>query len=419
MVALIRQRPLIQRLLLAGAALAPLNFVIGLPLGDTSLHPLEPWAALVIVATLLLEPRLFVDAFDAPTLLLWTTFVFVATSTLVATPMEYWTRGIEDLALLAMNFLAFTVTYGLLRADGAAWRRFAIVFFAASIVSSAFLSARALIAANSGVFLLPDSYMLGLGTVTGTYAAAFAAASVIGATFGATRRMRLLMLLGVIVHGMAATLALARGPWIALGLTAIVGLAMGVLFRIARPLTALFRWGVAVLVLLLVAVGTTRASHAVAEILAPRLIGVADVSTGTGLTRVTLFEALFTDAMRSPVFGNGAATYRRVAQLLGSQGSISENFLLEMFHAGGIAAALPLGIFSLVVLARLARVLRRSVLSEAAAVCLACMFALMLGALSNPAAWNTSAWVIAAMGAALYDVSGTPDPGERAMHGAQ
>jgi hypothetical protein len=402
-----------ERIVLLGALLAPFNYLVGVPLGDTTIHPLEPWAALLLAATLIFEPRILLAAADIPTMLLWTMFAFVLTSTVFATPDEYRARGFFDVLLLGMNLAAFMLTYGRLRSGRTNWAAFAGVLFASSLAASAFLTLRALSITGGGVFAGADSFVLGLGTVAGTYTAAFTAASMAGMTFGRTRRLRLAMLVGVAVHGVAASFALARGPWIALGVAFVGCLLLGMSSRprLLAPAIVLGRGFLAALVLAVVTTATAMANSVVGGLLGQRLVGITNVTTGTGLSRLTLFRALFADALDSPLFGHGASAYRRISELLAYQGSVSENFLLEMFHAGGALAALPLAIAAALVLLRLVRSLRVPDQGGAPLIYLAGLVTLMLGALTNPAAWNTMFWILLAMGAALpFGLEARPSP---------
>ncbi|HUK22889.1 MAG TPA: hypothetical protein VLV45_15220 [Gemmatimonadales bacterium] len=388
---------------LAGAALVPFNYFIGIAVGDITIHLLEFWVVVLLAMTVLLQPRLLLETTDTPTLLLWTTFAFVLMSTVLATPAEFRIRGLLDNALLAINLLGFTLTYAYLRNDPPLWLRFARVTFGSSLIASVYLAARALSVAQSGVFLLPDSFVLGIGTVGGTYTAAFAALSMVGFTFGTTRLMRWIMVLGIIVHGMAASFALARGPWLALGIAfvACVILGLWVRPRLERPIVALARAGFATLLLLTVAFSTALENQVFARYFAPRVAEIGNLGSGSGHTRLTLFLALLDDVRNSPLFGHGAAAYRSIATLLGTEASISENFLLEILHAGGAAAAVPLGFAWLIVLLRAVRSTRLPGQRGITLACLACALALMLASLSNPAAWNASFWLLVAATAAL------------------
>src|SRR3989442_1657960 len=139
---------------------------------------------------------------------------FVFSSTMLGTPTEYRSRGLLDAALLGINLSAFTITYGVLRLRNA-WAEFTVALFVSSLFASGLLAARAVFVARSGVFMLSDSYILGLGTVTGTFTAAFAAAAVTALAFATSGHLRIVAAIGVGLHGIAAGLALARGPWLA------------------------------------------------------------------------------------------------------------------------------------------------------------------------------------------------------------
>jgi hypothetical protein len=100
------------------------------------------------------------------------------------------------------------------------------------------------------------------------------------------------------------------------------------------------------------------------------------------------------DAERSPVFGHGASAYREISESLGVHGTVSENFVVEIFHAGG-------GVSVLLLVAGLSGVLLYCLQKPGAdrrpaatAACLAGAVALILGAMTNPAAWNGLFWVM-------------------------
>ena len=392
-----------RRVLLVGAVLAPFNYVVSVPAGDVTLHGLQLWSLVLILCTLVLRPRAVLAALDAPSLLLWTTFAFILASTVLATPDEYRLRGFLDVILLGINLAAFTLVYGHLRHDPTWWAPFARALFNTSLVASGFLVLRALRAAQGGQFLLPDSYMLGLGTVTGTFTAALAAASFLGAVFAPTRGVRTLMLLGVAIHGDAASLSLARGPWLAGAIAGAMtfGLAARVRPTFGALLTATRRATVALLLLLVVSATTAALSSTVTRLVASRVVEVANVSTGTGRARLNLFDALWQDALDSPWFGHGASSYRAISELLQKTGAVSENFLLEMFHAGGALAALPLALVAMLIVIRLMGAVRPPGPTALAAVCLAGVLGLVLGALTNPAGWDTAFWVLIGTAAAL------------------
>ena len=55
-------------------------------------------------------------------------------------------------------------------------------------------------------------------------------------------------------------------------------------------------------------------SPAVTKMVTSRLLHVAAFRTGTGRARLDLFGALLDDALRSPLFGHGAASYRSISE---------------------------------------------------------------------------------------------------------
>src|SRR5213075_625344 len=135
-----------------------------------------------------------VDAIDGPVLALWAMLPFLVLSTAFATPAEYKPYGIADVAVLTLNLAAFSAIrcYYILRPER--WERFFTVLAVSSVCMSVALVTRALIAAGSGQAMGEDSYILGLGTIVGTYTSAFAAAAAVAAMFAKSRREFLLAL---------------------------------------------------------------------------------------------------------------------------------------------------------------------------------------------------------------------------------
>jgi hypothetical protein len=107
-----------------------------------------------------------------------------------------------------------------------------------------------------------------------------------------------------------------------------------------------------------------------------------------------MWKMFLRDAERSPVFGHGASAYREISESLGVHGTVSENFVVEIFHAGG-------GVSVLLLVLALSGVLIYCLLKPgpdrrpaATAACLGGGVALILGAMTNPAAWNGLFWVM-------------------------
>ena len=379
--------------MLTGAAVAPFNSYFQFHIGGL---PLLIWGfigALVVIAVYRWE---VVDAIDGPVLALWGMLPFVALSTAFATPAEYKPYGIADVAVLTLNLAAFSAIrcYYVLRPKG--WEGFFRVLAISSVFMSLALVTRALIAARSGQAMGEDSYILGLGTIVGTYTSAFAAAAFAAALFATSRRGFVFALIAFVVHGVAALLALARGPWLAFVIAALTVIPVAA-WRFRRQFTG---WGVlaralALLIALPTVAGTMFVtSPLVRSLVTQRFFTIVKLDAGTGWSRVVMWKMFLRDAERSPIFGHGASAYREISESLGVHGTVSENFVVEIFHAGG-------GVSVLLLVVGLSGVLLYCLLKPGAdrrptatAACLAGGVALIFGAMTNPAAWNGLFWVM-------------------------
>ena len=398
--------------MLTGAAVAPFNSYFQFHIGGL---PLLIWGfigALVVIAVYRWE---VIDAFDGPVLALWAVLPFVALSTAFATPAEYKPYGIADVAVLTLNLAAFSAIrcYYVLRPGG--WERLLNVLAVSSVCMSVALVSRALIAAGSGQAMGEDSYILGLGTIVGTYTSAFAAAAAAAAMFATSRRNFLMALGAFVVHGVAALLALARGPWLAF-LIAVFAFTPVAAWRFRKQYTGLGILARALsLMIALPAVAGTMfvTSPLVRALVTQRFFTIVKLDAGTGWSRVVMWKMFLRDAERSPIFGHGASAYREISESLGVHGTVSENFVVEIFHAGG-------GVSVLLLVVGLSGVLLDCLLKPGAdrrptatAACLAGGVALIFGAMTNPAAWNGLFWVmmgvVASRPISASDVAPTPE----------
>jgi O-Antigen ligase len=379
--------------MLIGAVVAPFNSYFVFHIGGL---PLLIWgfvAGLVVIAVLRRELPV---AVDGSVLALWGTFLFVMLATLLGTPDEYKPYGIADVVVLGLNLAAFTAIrcYFVLRPAG--WERFFLALAASSVCMSLALVARALIAAQGGQAMGEDSYILGLGTIVGTFTSAFAAAAAAAAVFAKSRRWFLLGMGAFVVHGIAALLALARGPWLAFLLAIFIVIPIFA-WRFRRQYTAvgILARAFSLMVALPAVAGTLFVSSPLVRALVmQRFFQIVKLDAGTGWSRVIMWKMFLRDALRSPVFGHGASAYREISESLGVHGTVSENFVVEVFHAGG-------GVSVLLLVAGLGGVLLYCLLKPGAdrrpaatAACLAGGAALILGAMTNPAAWNGLFWVM-------------------------
>ncbi|MFL5640469.1 MAG: O-antigen ligase family protein [Gemmatimonadaceae bacterium] len=379
--------------MLAGALAAPFNSYFQFHIGGL---PLLIWgfvAGLVVIAVF---RQNVVDAMDGPVLALWAMFFFVMLSTAFATPAEYKPYGIADVVVLALNLAAYSAIrcYYTLRPAG--WERFFNALAISSVFMSVALVARALAAAQSGQAIGEDSYILGLGTIVGTYTSAFAAAAAVAAVFSTSRKGYLLAMLAFVVHGVAALLALARGPWLAISLAILVVIPVSpIVFRRQFTILGVLMRTASLFVALPAVAGTMFVtSPLVRALVTQRFFQIVKLDAGTGWSRVVMWKAFLRDAERSPVFGHGASAYREISESLGVHGTVSENFVVEIFHAGG-------GVSVLLLIAGLSGVIIYCLLRPGAterpattAACLAGAVALILGAMTNPAAWNGLFWVM-------------------------
>jgi O-antigen ligase len=388
-------------LMLAGAAIAPFNFFLGVSISGFYLRPLHLWAFGAALFMIALHRDDIADGVDAPVLAFGGMFAFILLATILATPPEYKTRGIADVALLALNVLGFAAIRCYYVCRPAAWMRFFQIIGLSSVCMSASLIVRGLLAAKSGVVAGVDSYALGLGTVAGTYTATFAAAATAGMLFATDRRTLLLAVGAFIVHGVAMLLSLARGPWLAF-VAAILAMIPLAAWRFRGRFTVtgtLVRGGSIVVALPAVAGVVLILSPFVRRLVMQRFFELINLEAGTGSARLIMWRAFLRDAERSPLFGHGAASYRDISEHLGVQGTVSENFVVEIFHAGGAVAVLLL-------LTALIAIGVRCLLAPGAdrrpshtAACLTGAAALVMASTTNPAAWNGLFWVLLALAA--------------------
>jgi hypothetical protein len=379
--------------MLAGAVVAPFNSYFEFHIGGL---PLLVWgfiAALVVIAA---DRWRVLFAIDGPVLALWGMFLFVLLATTLATPAEYKPYGIADVVVLLLSLAAFTAIrcYYLRRPE--VWTRFFVALAISSVFMSFALVVRALIAANSGQAMGEDSYVLGLGTIVGTYTATFAAASAAAAVFATSRRVFAFGLVAFVVHGVAALLALARGPWLAFLIAMVVVMPIAAWrFRGRFTIKGLLLRTASLLVALPAVAGTMFVvSPLVQELVAQRFFQLVTLDSGTGWSRLVMWQAFLRDALSSPVFGHGAGAYREISQSMGVQDTVSENFVVEIFHAGGGVSVVLLlvGLGGIMLYCLLQPGARRRPAHTAA--CLAGGVALIVGSMTNPAAWNGLFWVL-------------------------
>jgi hypothetical protein len=298
--------------------------------------------------------------------------------------------------LLFLNVLALSGVFLYYSSRPAGWFRFFSVVGVSSVFMSLLLIARAVGIAKTEQVTGVDSYALGLGTVAGTYTATFAAAATAAMVFATSRRGFVLASGALLVHGVAALLSLARGPWLAFGasIVVIVPLAAWRFRGRFTPVGTLIRGGTILLALPTLAGIALIFSPFVRGLVMQRFFELVNLEAGTGSARLIMWRAFLHDAFRSPIFGHGAAAYRDISEHLGVQGTVSENFVVEVFHAGGAIAVLLLIVALVSVL--LHCLLRPGASRRPAhvAACLTGASTLAIASMTNPAAWNGLFWVL-------------------------
>ena len=382
--------------ILAGAAVAPFNFFIGVQISGLYLRPLHLWAfgaSLILVAV---YRREIARVINGPILAFWGMLAFVVLSTLFATPPEYKFRGLADAALLGLNVAAFTVVSCYYSIEPQRWLRFFNVLAVSSVFMSLTMIVQALLTASSGQLLGVGANTLGLGTVAGTYTSTFAAAATAAMVFATSRRGFLLALGAFVIHGLAALLSLARGPWLAYAVAVLIIVPLAA-WRFRGRFTILgtaLRGGSIAIALPTLGGIIFLVSPFVRKLLTHRFVELVQTDEGTGSVRLLMWKEFLRDGFRSPFFGHGAASYREISESLGVQGTVSENFVVEIFHAGG-------GVAVLLLLVALAGVMLRCLLAPGAArrpahtaACVTGAAALVMASTTNPAAWNGLFWLI-------------------------
>ncbi len=390
-----------EQLMILGAWLAPFNFFLGVQIGGLYLRPLHLWAIVAAGVLAVVDGRKLIAAVDGPVLSFWTMFAFIALSTLLATPAQYKFRGLADVGLLLLNVLAFSVVRCHYEGREREWTRFLLHLGVSSVVMSSALIVRAFAAGASGQAVGVDSFALGLGTVAGTYTATFAAAAAVAIVFAETRRQLTAATIAYVVHANAALFCLARGPWLAFLIAVLVSvpLAAWTFGRPRRTQTIALR-----LVLILAAIPVfaeiTVFNPFMRGLVVQRVVQVVNLEAGTGSSRLIMWQEFLHDAGRSPIFGHGAAAYREISEGLGVQGSVSENFVVEILHAGGAVAVtfllLGLGWVALRCLFEPGGGRRPAIIAG----CFAALVAMVISSMTNPAGWNGLFWLLGGLVAA-------------------
>jgi hypothetical protein len=341
-------------------------------------------------------------------------FAFILLATLVGTPAEYKMTGLASVRVLFLNLLAYSVVRGYYATRPEARTRFFLTLAASSVILAILLTGQAIAVAKTGHVVGEDSFALGLGTVAGSLAASFAAAAAGVIVFATTRRQLVGGLVAFVAHGNAMVFALARGPWLAFGaalLTAIplVAWRFGRRFSVWRTLAR----GVTIFASLpLFFRAAIAVSPFISQMLVQRVVDVVNVESGTAFSRIIMWQAFLRDLGRSPVFGRGAAAYKDISERLGVPGTVTENFVIEILHAGGMVAFV---FFALGLVGVAVHCLLKPGASERPAFTAACLTgatAIVLASMTNPTAWETLFWIVLGLAAsrptAPTSVSGAP-----------
>jgi hypothetical protein len=399
----VRRPPLdgVDIVMLVGAWLAPFSFFVDVPVIGLYVRFLHIWTGVALLVLVASERERLLAAIDIPIGAFWTMHAYLVLSTLLATPQEYRGRGLVDIRVFFLNVLAFTLMRCYYADRPAAWLRFVMNLAASSMLMGIALTIRAVAAGKAGQALGFDSFALGLGTVAGTYTATFAAAAAAVVVFATTRRQLAAGLVGFVIQGDAMVLALARGPWLAFGIAIITTIPILAWrfhgrFRIsrvaARGLATLLSLPIFFRIAIVI-------SPFIAKLLVVRVVEVVNISSGTAWSRLTLWKLLLHDAWRSPVVGLGAASYRDISERLGIQGSVSENFVVEMLHAGGVVTLcfLVIGLLGVAY----SCLLKPGAESRPAytAACFTGATALVIASMTNPAAWDGLFWILIGLAA--------------------
>lgn len=387
--------------MLAGAWVAPFSFFIDLPGIGLYVRLLHIWTFVALLVLIVTDRHRLIEEVDVPVAAFWTMLAFLVLSTLLATPPEYRGRGLVDIRVFFLNVLAFTLMRGYYASRPEAWVRFLVNIAASSTLMGLVLTVRAIAAGNAGQALGLDSFALGLGTVAGTFTATFAAASAAVIVFATTRRQLLAGLVGFVIHGDTMVLALARGPWLSFGL-AIIGTIplLAWRFRGMFGIGRVTARGLATLLSLPIFFRIAIAlSPFIAKLLVVRVVEVVNISSGTAFSRLILWKLLLHDAERSPVFGLGSASYRDISERLNIQGAVSENFVVEMLHAGGIVTLAFLVAGLLGVAYHCFGKPDAESRPAFTAACFTGATALVIASMTNPAAWDGLFWILLGLAA--------------------
>jgi hypothetical protein len=258
--------------------------------------------------------------------------VFYLLSTLIHPQSPYFTRGLADCFLLAVNLIQYVITFQ----AGNVQRLLKVMFVSSSICYSIMivLYFAGIAGLLGGVFDQEQTdvvRLLILGTTQASYVlftllALLAYLYMFGFPFGRPATIWFLVSnLG------ALALSFARASWIAGAIVfGLFWLYCFLRFPLGRSLrqTSYF-----LLLLLLVAPAAFwYIGKSVKEALIERSQMVS-MEEGTVLDRIELWTNMLEDWQKSPVFGHGAHDYAKYRDY---PDQISENYVLELLHSGGL-----------------------------------------------------------------------------------
>jgi hypothetical protein len=387
---------------LVGAVLAPFDLLVGFDVGGLTIRPLQLWVAAMLLVYGATNRRELLASLGPATLALLAFCASIALSTILATPSELFTRGLADAVLLFLNVLVFALAVAALDRRPALWNRVVVILSVSAVASAALLTYRAN-QVNTSLATSTTSEALTIGTVRGTYTMAFTAAVAAFAIFSTNRKWTARAWAGLIVYTSAGILSLARGAWVGFAAGLVVALVLGT-WRIRRErrfwrLT--LRTAVTLFVMAVTSIVTILRTPRAPALVVTRVASATSTNTGTNYTRIQLYHGIFNDAMRSPAFGHGAASYRRISTMIGSQNTISENFALEMFHAGGANAIFWLLIGGALAVSHAVRMSKQRDRLPASLAALASVVTVGIGTLTNPAAWDGLFWLLLGLAASV------------------
>jgi O-Antigen ligase len=332
-------------------------FGVKVQLGTLNLRPnmLVALAAAGIAGVRLLADGPRVQGVPFVGLFLATDAIYLL-STLINGGSRFFWRGVADCGLFLVNVLQYSLIVWFLSVDRKAFERAMRLFlYLGTVYAGLSVLTFTLGQLGIGAFrrLLEDFggetgdfVRIGdLGTTTGTYVG-FSVVVMLALLLLAPHslpfpRGQFLLMLGANVA--ALLLTFARGPWLAVSLTAIALVAwMVIRFPLRTSALAVARLLLGLTLLAGVFTWMLLRRSPVPGMVLDRLTSYSSLDIGTAVDRLTLWENMYEDWKESPVLGHGAHNY---SKFLDDPTLVSENFLLELLHSAGL---IGFGIFAFV-----------------------------------------------------------------------